>query len=274
MIVKDIMKPRVPVVGNGSYIAVCVGVIAVGEQLVDRKAFGKGEQYEYHVVFVWDIPAQRDADGKPKQISKEVNVAGGPTATLNKILSAWNRRPYTASECLASDLEDQLGQPCMLTVEVSESGFANVKSVAAIPDGVTVPDTDTPFIVFDVNQWDDGKFETLPDWVKKKIEKSTQYQKAHPPTTVVDFQANMAAQVPQSAAPALQPAQPVQQAAPPVQQQAAPQAQQSAYAAPAAPGAVNQQAYQIPYQGAAQSVPVAQHQQPIAQQGANNGVPF
>ena len=194
MRVGDIMKPMAPVLETGTYAAVCVGVAAIGEQYVDYSKFGKDEngktrkpKYEYHMVFIWDIPSKLDDDGKPKQLSKEINVAFSSTSNLNKILSAWNSRTYTSAECRDANLEEQIGKACILTVEATESGFSNVKAVSAIPDGMTAPTTNTPPIIFSVFEWNDDVFKTLPDWLQNKIKQSTQYQKAHPPTNTIDF---------------------------------------------------------------------------------------
>ena len=188
MKLKKIMKPREPIVENGTYLAVCVGVVFVGEQYMDRTAFGGRSSYENQVVFVWDLPSELDKDGKPKQLSKDLNATSSPNGTLNSIMEAWNSRTYSREELEEADLNDQLGKVCQLTVAVSESGYSNVKAVAALPKGIQVPATDTPHITFDVDEWDDTAFAALPEWVQEKIKKSTQYQKDHTPTGEVDFE--------------------------------------------------------------------------------------
>lgn len=201
MKLKKIMKPREPIVENGAYLAVCVGVIFVGEQYMDRTAFGGRSSYENQVVFVWDLPSELDKDGKPKQLSKDLNATSSPNGTLNSIMEAWNSRTYSREELEEADLNDQLGKVCQLTVAVSESGYSNVKAVAALPKGIQVPATDTPHITFDVDEWDDAAFAALPEWVQEKIKRSTQYQKDHTPTGEVDFEK------PARAAPQTTPAQ-------------------------------------------------------------------
>ena len=199
MKLKKIMKPRVPVVENGTYLAVCVGVVFIGEQYIDRSAFGKGSSYEHQVVFVWDLPFELDSEGKPKQLSKDINATSAPNGTLNSIMEAWNSRTYTREDLEDAELTGQLGKACQLTVVVSESGYSNVKAVAALPKGIPVPETNTTYFEFNVDEWDDEAFKSLPEWVQDKIKKSTQYKTLHTPTDEIDFQKDTPVAPPQEA---------------------------------------------------------------------------
>lgn len=189
MKLKSIMKPRVPVIENGSYLAVCVGVLAVGEQYVDRSAFGGRSDYESQLVFVFDFPSEIDNEGKPKQLNKDVNATNAPNGSLNKIMKDWNSREYTREQLAEFDFDEQLGKPCQITVLVSESGFSRITGISAIPKGIPVPTSSTPYISFSVNEWDDAKFEALPEWAKNKIKNSMEYQKVHAPVTTVEVKA-------------------------------------------------------------------------------------
>ena len=188
MKLKSVMKPRVPLVEGGSYLAVCVGVLAVGEQYVDRSAFGGRSAYESQIVFVFDFPTEIGEDGKPKQLNKDVNATSAPNGSLNAILKAWNTRDYSREQLEEADLSEQLGKPCQVTVSVSESGYSRISGIAAIPKGIPAPTTNTPLILFSVEDWDDAAFDALPEWAQNKIKNSTQYQKEHVPQTDVTVQ--------------------------------------------------------------------------------------
>ena len=310
MKIKDKAKPKQPPIPPNLYAGICVGVIDLGEQYSEMF-----KSYSNKVMLVWELPGFTvEVDGKqePRQLSRTYTFSANKKSALRKLLSSWNGVQYSDEQFNELDLFTQLGKPCFINVTLSDNQeYNNVDSVTPPMQGYTIPQATTPFMKWDMDEWNDAAFEALPEWAKDKIKKSTQYQKAHPPTTTIDFAALSGAQAQQPAAPAVQPAQPVQQYAAPVVQQAAPVAQpaqvvqqpapvqeaapqvtqqpvqpaqtsQAVYtSAPAAPGAMNQQAYQIPYQGAAQqpvvtqAAPVAQPQQPIVQQGANtDSVPF
>ena len=203
MKLKSVMKPRTPLVESGSYLAVCVGVLAIGEQYVDRSAFGGRSDYESQVTFVFELPTEVGEDGKAKQLSKDLNAVSSLNGTLNKWLSSWNIRNYTRDQLEEADLCEQLGKACSITVEVSESGFSRVTGVSAIPKGIPIPSTNTPFITFNVEAWDDAAFAALPEWAQNKVKNSTQYQKEHVPQTDVTVQPNPA--MPQAAAQTMSP---------------------------------------------------------------------
>ena len=40
---------------------------------------------------------------------------------------------------------------------------------------------------FDMDEWDDKVLEALPDWIREKIMRSSEYQEKHAPTDAVDF---------------------------------------------------------------------------------------
>ena len=304
MKLKTLIKPKEPPVPPGTHPCVCFGVVDFGDQL--NKIANK---YQRRIRFLWEVSDVMDSEGKPRELSREFTATFDKRGSLRGFLTGWLGIPDSEEALGELEVFNLIGVPGFMTVVLNETGeFSNITALSPLVAGYPAPQATRPPIRWDMEQWNDAVFNALPEWIQARIKLSTQYQKEHPPTTTIDFAALSAAQAQQSAAPAVQLAQPVQQyAAPavqqnaqPVQQQAAPQftqqaasqsvqqtapppvqqTQQSAYAAPAAPGAVNQQAYQIPYQGAGQpavtqAAPVVQPQQPIVQQGANTGgVPF
>ncbi len=185
MKIKDRAKPKVPIVAAGVYMAVCVGVIDLGEQYSELF-----KNYSNKVKFVWALPSElQEIDGKKeeKQLSREFSVATKQTCKLRTFLSSWNGKAYSDDEYLELDMFDQVGKPCMLNVVIGESGeYANVDSVMPIPNGIPAPTTTTPFFTWDMEQWDEEAFKKLPEWTQEQIKKSTQYQKDHTPTATVD----------------------------------------------------------------------------------------
>lgn len=186
MKLKSIMKPRTPLVESGSYLAVCVGVLAIGEQYVDRSAFGGKSGYERQLTFVFELPTEIGEDGKPKQLNKDVNATSALTGSLYAILKAWNARDYNREQLEQADLSEQLGKPCQITVSVSESGYSRISGITAIPKGIPAPESITPIMLFNVEDWDDAVFNALPEWAQNKIKNSTQYQKNHAPETTIE----------------------------------------------------------------------------------------
>ncbi len=189
MRIKDKAKPKVPAIEPGVYMAVCVGVLDLGEQYSEMF-----KNYRNEVQIVWEIPSETveiDGETKPRQLSRTFSVATSRKANLRAIISSWNGKTYSDDEFGELDLFAQIGKPCMLNVVLNDSGeYSNVDSVVPMPKGVPAPVSTTPPIRWDMDAWDDAVFQTLPEWARDKIKKSTQYTKQHTPTDKIDFQDN------------------------------------------------------------------------------------
>ena len=107
MKIKDKAKPKLPPVEPGVYIAVCIGVIDLGEQYSE-----KFKNYSNKVQFVWEIPSETvEVDGKqePRQLSKDFTISASNKGNLRGFVSSWNSKQYSDEEFLEVDLFDQIG---------------------------------------------------------------------------------------------------------------------------------------------------------------------
>ena len=184
MKIKDRAKAKIPPVDEGVYIAVCVGVIDLGEQYSE-----KFKNYAQKLRLVWELSGETvEVDGKvePRQLGREFKFSYDKKSSLRQFLSNWNGRNYTDEEAADIELFDQLGKPCQLQVVHSDDGqYANVSGIMGLPKGMPAPQPQGPLIAWDMEQWSDDAFAQLPDWVQERIKKSTEYQKLHAPTDAV-----------------------------------------------------------------------------------------
>ena len=185
MKIKDRAKPKTPPVEPGVYMAVCVGVVDLGEQYSELY-----KSYSNKVKFVWALPSETiEIDGKTeeRQLSREFSVATKKNSKLRTFLGGWNSKNYSDEEFMELDLFDQIGKPCQLNVVLNDTGeYANVDSIMPLPKGFPAPESKTAFFTWDMDAWDDAVFEKLPAWTQDQIKKSTQYQKNHAPDTTVE----------------------------------------------------------------------------------------
>lgn len=192
MKIKDRAKPKVPPVEPGVYMAVCVGVIDLGEQYSDMF-----KNYSNKCMIVWELPGETieiDGEQKPRQLSKEFTISSSNKSNLRKFIESWNGKTYSDDDFMDLDVFDQIGKPCQLNVVLNSTGeYANVDNIMPIPRGFPAPTTATPPIKWDLQQWNDEVFKSLPEWIQEKIKKSTQYQKEHAPETPVEVKAPTAA---------------------------------------------------------------------------------
>ena len=199
MKIKDRAKPKAPPVEPGVYIAVCIGVVDLGEQYSE-----KFKNYANKVKFIWELIGETievDGEQKPRQLSKEFAFSASKKGSLRAFLSSWNGREYGDEEFGEVDVFDQIGKPCQLQVVLNETKeYANVANLMPLPRGVAAPVTDTKPIRWDMEQWDDALFAELPEWVQEQIKKSTQYQKEHTPTDSIVVKTPAVPVVPEAAA--------------------------------------------------------------------------
>ena len=185
MKIKDRAKPKAPPVEPGVYMAVCVGVVDLGEQYSE-----KYKNYSPKVKIVWALPGETiEIDGKTeeRQLSREFAIATKKTCGLRTTISGWNGKAYSDEEWGEFDLFEQVGKACQLNVVLNDTGeYANVDSVIPLPKGMPAPTSMTAFFTWDMDNWDDAAFEKLPAWTQEQIKKSTQYQQNHAPETTVE----------------------------------------------------------------------------------------
>ena len=185
MKIKDRAKPKMPPVEPGVYMAVCVGVVDLGEQYSEMF-----KTYSNRVKFVWALPSETiEIDGKQeeRQLSKEFAVSTSKKAGLRAFLESWNGKTYTDDDFSELDLFDQLGKACQLQVVLNETKeYSNVANLMPLPKGMPAPVSQTAFFTWDMDHFDEDAFKKLPAWTQEQIKKSTQYQKEHAPDTSVE----------------------------------------------------------------------------------------
>lgn len=196
--IKDRAKPKLPPVEPGVYIGICVGVIDLGEQYSE-----KFKNYRNEVQIVWELVGETvevDGEWKPRQLSRTFSVASSKKSNLRGFISGWNGVQYSDEQFQELDLFEQAGKACQLNVVLNDTGeYANVDSVIPLPKGMPAPVTQTPLVLWNMDDWTDEGFDALPEWVREKVKKSTQYQKEHTPGDAVDFKDEPPAAAPKPA---------------------------------------------------------------------------
>ena len=185
MKIKDRAKPKLPPVEPGVYMAICVGIIDLGEQYSD-----KFKTYANKILFVWELVGETvevDGEQKPRQLSKEFSISSSKKSNLRGFISSWNGKTYSDDEFADLEIFDQIGKACQLQVVLNETGeYANVDNLMQIPKGFPIPKSETTPILWDMDNWNEEVFATIPEWIQEKIKASTQFQKEHAPDTAIE----------------------------------------------------------------------------------------
>lgn len=186
----------VPPLAPGTYPAVCVGIVDLGEQ------YSQGfKKYSNKLLIIWEIPSQTvevEGEQKPRWLSRDFTASLHEKSNLYQTLVSWRGRAFTEEELsedengfLRFSVADMLGTGCLLQVIVEEKeggSYNRITSVVALPAGMSAPAPQSPLLSFDIDAWDQQTFEALPEWIQNRIKKSTQYQKLHAPADSLDVE--------------------------------------------------------------------------------------
>jgi hypothetical protein len=170
-------------VPEGSHMAVCFRVIDLGTQ---RWEYQGTPQMGRKVLIAWELHGEADDgsplttdDGQPLSVSKEYTLSLGKKANLRADLESWRGRAFQESELQGFDISALLGQPCMVTIKHTQKGdktYSNVATVSKFPAALKdhKPKAVNKLQLFDVSEFDRSLYESLPEWLRKKIDASVE----------------------------------------------------------------------------------------------------
>lgn len=164
---------------EGNHIGICYQIIDLGMQ---KSVWNDKESWKHKVRIAWELPTELMEDGRPFSVSKNYTASLSEKSNLRKNLESWRGRKFTPEELEGFDLANIIGKPCMVQVVHNESNgkiYANVETVASIPKGVTAPAQVNESLVFDLEK-DMDKFDSLPDWLKERINTNPPADVDHP----------------------------------------------------------------------------------------------
>ena len=171
----------------GSFSARCYSMVHIGT----IKEVFKGEEKMFNKVRIsWELPTEqkefKPGEGlKPISISKEFNLSMNEKSNLRKFLEGWRGKGFTEEESKSFDITKLLGKTCMLSIIHKTSGkgnkYADINSASSLPKGLVCPDQINPNFEFSFTPFDDKKFSSLPEFLKKKIVESVEYKKLFSP---------------------------------------------------------------------------------------------
>lgn len=166
----------------GTYAARCYSMIHIGTVTEDYM----GESKELNKVRItWELPTElkvfKEENGEqPYSVSKEFTLSMHEKANLRKFLESWRGKGFTDEEVKSFDVAKLLGKSCLISIihKTSKQGnpYAVISSCSTLPKGMICPDQINPSFEFSWENFDQDKFDNLPDWLKDKMKTSNQYK--------------------------------------------------------------------------------------------------
>ena len=167
----------------GNHIARCYSMVHIGT----IKENIRGEVKELNKVRIsWELPTEKkvfnpEKGEQPYSVSKEYTLSMYEKSNLIKDLQSWRGKPFSEDEIKAFDITKLLGVPCMLNVihtksKTSGKEYTSIASISGLPKGVSCPPQINDNFEFSLETFDDKKFSSLPEWLRKKIIESKEYK--------------------------------------------------------------------------------------------------
>ncbi|MDX1901864.1 MAG: hypothetical protein SFW66_07680 [Gammaproteobacteria bacterium] len=185
---------------EGLHVARCYALIDLGEQL--NKTYGN---HSPKVLIGWEFTDKLMADGRPFIHMQTYTTSLSEKSNLRGLLEAWRGKGFSADELKGFKLSTILGAPCYITTKHSvnqntQKKWSDVISICRLPAGVPCPPAVNPQIYFDLDEYSDATYMTVPEGIRKKINLSgiANTQPAQPASQSMQYQ-------PPFVAPAAQP---------------------------------------------------------------------
>jgi hypothetical protein len=168
----------------GTYLARCYSMVHLGT--VKQTYLGE-EKWANLVRITWELPTELkcfnvDKGEQPCVISKEVTLSMNEKSTLRALLTGWRGKAFTEEEAREFDVSKLIGKPCMLSIfhQPSKSNpdkvYERIASISPVMKGMICPDQINPSFEFSVAEYDQAKFDTMPEFMKEMVRGSKEYQ--------------------------------------------------------------------------------------------------
>lgn len=165
----------------GTHFGRCVWVIDIGTQ---EKEWQGQQKLVRQLILAWELPTEKhtfkeEKGPEPFVVSWVGTFSLGEKSNLRPMLEAWRGRSFTEAELAKFDVAKLLGAPCMITIGHETKGdktFTNIMAVSATPKGTTVPPQITPSVEYSVTQGRDQVYQSLPEWIRKRIDQCQEFQ--------------------------------------------------------------------------------------------------
>jgi hypothetical protein len=178
-------KTTFPRLEEGTYAARIARIIDFGMQYAtdwktgERKQYDDGNDVIQHKVWIdFEFPTETieiDGEQRPRWQGKEYTVSAHEKAAIQALLKAAD--PSGKATAKGRNVAGLLGLPLMVSIGSTNTNKPKITNVAALMKGMSVPELANPTLFFDLDEVDLTTFESLPDWMKKRIQEGVDFDK-------------------------------------------------------------------------------------------------
>lgn len=180
IIVRNNEGSGVSPIEEGTYFAVCYGLIDVGD--VYSENFDKCTQ---KFSILWELvgaePLHIDGKEINRTVSKSYSRSLNPKSNLRKDLRAWRGREFTEEELNKFDMLNILGAPCQIQIVNATSNgktYSNIAAIMNLPKGMQkpVPTLERIYWDFEEHEIGDPEWCKIPPWLQTIIKGNETFQ--------------------------------------------------------------------------------------------------
>lgn len=176
----------------GTYLARCYSMVHLGT--VKQTYLGE-DKWTNLIRITWELPTELkcfnvDKGEQPCVISKEVTLSMNEKSTLRALLTGWRGKAFTEDEAKEFDVAKLLGKPCMISIfhQASKSNpekvYERIASISPVMKGMECPAQINPTFEFSVLDYNQAKFDTMPEFMKEMVRGSKEFQQLLQPKPV------------------------------------------------------------------------------------------
>ena len=176
----------------GTYLARCYSMVHLGT--VKQSYLGE-DKWTNLVRITWELPTElrcfnADKGEQPCVISKEVTLSMNEKSTLRALLTGWRGKAFSEEEAKEFDVAKLLGKPCMISIfhQASKSNpekvYERIASISPVMKGMECPAQINPTFEFSVLDYNQAKFDTMPEFMKEMVRGSKEIQQLLQPKPV------------------------------------------------------------------------------------------
>lgn len=173
----------------GNYIARCYQMLEIGH--VSENIMGVQKTLQ-KVRIGWELPEEKRVfdttkGEQPLVISKEYTLSMNEKSNLRKDLKSWRGKDFTEEEAKSFDITKLLGAPCMLNIIHNPSKsdpskiYEQISGITPLPKGMKCPAQINKSIVLSYDNFNWELFNSLPDFLKTKIQSSEEFEAMQSP---------------------------------------------------------------------------------------------
>lgn len=170
-------KKIYPRIEDGAYPARIVSLIDFGNQYAtdfktgEIKRYDDGNEVIQHKVWInFEFPTELiEVDGveRPKWVGREFAVSSHEKSALFALMKAVDPKGENTNK--GRNVKGLLGLPAMVTIGSTSGNKAKITTISPVPKGVQVDALANPEQFFDLDSDDVEFFDSLPDWMQKRI---------------------------------------------------------------------------------------------------------